>query len=378
MPSFELGPIRPPSEAESILIRFTRNCPWNKCVFCHSYKDEKFSLRPVQEIKNDIDAVADAVASFSEKLSGTTQLTRPELLNAVRSVSSENNMPIQQADTAAYWFLTGMKSVFIQDADSLVMKSDDIAELLIHIKKRFPAVKSITTYARARTVAKKSLEDLIKFRECGLTRLNIGMESGSEKVLKLINKGVTPEEQITAGLNAIKAGLELSEYFMPGVGGIDLIEENAIETANVINQINPNYVRIRSVVPLPGTKLFEMQQNGSWKNPSEDQKAEEIKLFLARLEGIQSVIESGHIMNLIEDIDGKLPEDKNRLLSVVDEYLNSPTDVKESFIIARRLGLARYFSGFRTNSEIESAKRELINKFGSVEKSIAGILQNYI
>lgn len=378
MSTFELGPIRPPSEAESILIRFTRNCPWTKCAFCHSYKNTKFTLRSEDEIRADIDAIADLTEEIGSRIKPAGRFDRNELINAVKKTAAEKNIPVELADMAAFWYVTGMKSVFLQDADSLVMKADQAARLITHIKKRFPSVERITTYARSKTLSVKPVDDLLKIREAGLSRIHIGMESGSDETLKIINKGVTAGEHITAGQKVVEAGFELSEYYMPGAGGGDRIEVNAQETADVINSINPHFVRVRSVVPIPGTPLHNMMLEGKWKSPSEDEKVKEIRIFVSHLKDVRSSIESDHIMNLLEDISGKMPGDKDNLLSIIDSYLESSEDIRTSYILARRLGLVRYFNGFRPDSKVESIKSELLGRFGTVDAAVAHILQNYI
>ncbi len=183
---YEQGVIRPPSEASSLLVRVTRNCPWNQCVFCPAYKGVKFSRRTVDEVKKDIDAMA-----------------------------------------AEYGRSVRVNSVFLQDADSLVLPTDDLVTILEYLRERFPRIERITTYARARTLKRKSVDDLRRLKEAGLTRVHAGLESGSEKVLQLIKKGLTPEEIVTGGRHVMDAGLELSEYVMPGIGGLALSEEHA-------------------------------------------------------------------------------------------------------------------------------------------------------
>ena len=187
----EQGVIRPPSEARSLLVRVTRNCPWNQCVFCPAYKGVKFSRRPVAEVKEDIDAMA-------------------------KSYGKQANM---------------IETAFLQDADSLILKTDQVLEILRYIKERFPNLERITTYARATTLKRKSVEEFVQLKEAGLTRIHAGLESGSEKVLKMIKKGITPEDILEAGRIVMEAGISLSEYIMPGVGGRTLSEEHARGTA---------------------------------------------------------------------------------------------------------------------------------------------------
>ncbi|HDP80898.1 MAG TPA: radical SAM protein, partial [Spirochaetes bacterium] len=342
---FECGPIRPPSEAMSILLRVTRNCPWNRCAFCMTYKDRKFSRRSVEEVKNDIDAMralADSLLDASSALGLNGAMSE----EVVEKVISPHNGPNHLSRQMAFWLHYGLKTAFLQDADSLVMKTGDLCEILVYFRQKFPSLERITTYARASTVAKKSLEDLRRLREAGLTRLHIGMESGCDTVLGMIKKGVTAAEQIDAGRKAVLAGFDLSEYYMPGLGGREHSRENALETARVINSVNPTFVRLRSTVPLPGSPLHVLMEEGSWTPLTEDEKVKEIRLFLEHLEGISSTVLSDHMMNLLEDVEGVLPGDRNAMIELVDRYLGMGEEDRESFIVGRRLGRFRYLSDY--------------------------------
>ena len=130
-------------------------------------------------------------------------------------------------------------SAFLQDADSLILPTEELLEILQYIKDRFPGITRVTSYARAKSLKKKSVESLKLLKEAGLTRIHTGLESGSPEVLKLIRKGETPEDMVEGGRRVVEAGISLSEYIMPGVGGRNLSREHAVETAKVLNQIRP-------------------------------------------------------------------------------------------------------------------------------------------
>lgn len=180
---FEQGPIRPPSESESLLIRITRNCPWNRCTFCPVYKDDNFSLRPVEHVLNDIDTVKSYVDAIVEaKRAGT------------RYYGDFHNEGLKDevALHAAYHFVAGgMRSIFLQDGNSLIIKPEDIITILRHLQLSFPMVERITSYARSHTIARISDENLEKMAQAGLNRIHIGMESGSDRVLKMVRKAST-------------------------------------------------------------------------------------------------------------------------------------------------------------------------------------------
>ena len=377
MYSFEMGPIRPPSESESILIRLTRNCPWNKCVFCPVYKNKKYSKRSVEEIKADIDAIYFITCKIHEKISskGANISVSGELM---KKITDENNLDYSMVRQVAFWMNFGMKSVFLQDADSLVLKTDHIVEVLDYIKLKIPTVERITTYARSRTVSSKGLNDLKKLRNSGLNRIHMGMETGSDEVLKLVDKGTTFQDQVTAGKNAKLAGFEISEYYMPGLGGKNLIKDNALQSAKVINIVNPDFVRIRSTVPMPGTPLGEMLNNGSWIPSTEVEKIEELKLFIENLEGIDSLLMSDHVMNLLEEVNGQFPDDKEQMLEIIDKFLNMGKNDRESFIIGKRMGHFRRLSDYHKNHDVEKVKLHIVENYSSIDEGVLEFLKNYI
>jgi len=372
-----MGPIRPPSEAYSILLRITRNCPWNKCSFCPVYKGEKFSLRTVDEIKSDIDAIssiADLITEKTEKYRNTPYHGQ----KIFSEISSDYNIDQSNVHQVAFWLNSGMKSLFLQDADSMVVKPDRLVEILNHIKKKIPSVQRITAYGRSKTTSNRSVEDLKSIRKAGLNRIHIGMESGSEKVLKILNKGVTPEEQISAGQKIREAGFELSEYFMPGSGGKEFSEENAVESARVINAINPTFTRIRTTTPIPNTPLFQMMQDKKWIPVSEEGRVREIRLFIEKLENITSVLTSDHMMNLLEDVEGEFPDGKKNMLETIDAFLSMSEMEKELFIIGRRLGRFRYLSDFRVDPEIEKIRTDLLERFPSIDEAVVVLSRNFV
>jgi biotin synthase-like enzyme len=366
--TFELGPIRPPSEASSILLRVTRNCPWNRCAFCPVYKRKKFSTRTVEEVKQDIDAIS----YIAGMLTGQNTLNGGD-----DPAADEQNINPEHIQHVAFWLQCGMKSLFLQDADSLVIKTANLVEILNFIREKIPSIQRVTSYSRAKTVSKKSLDELKALREAGLNRIHIGMESGSAKVLEMIKKGVTPEEQVKAGRKAMAAGFELSEYFMPGIGGEKLWKENAVESARVFNRIDPTFIRLRTTRVLKRTPLEEMMSAGQWTPLSEVKIIEEIKLFIENLQDISSTIVSDHIMNLIEDVAGKMPQDKEKILDVLDRFLGMKVADQESFIIGRRLGHIRHLADYSFDPRIEEIKEKLKARYSSIEEAVRAIAQNY-
>ena len=371
MYEFEVGPIRPPSEAHSILLRITRNCPWNKCAFCPVYKSEKFSLRTSEEIKTDIDSMYGIYSKIMDKVDLSTGGYVSDAV--ILSLINDDKIPQNYLQQMLFWMYYGLKSLFLQDADSMVVKSADIVEILNYIKEKFPTIERITCYSRSKTLAVKKIDELKQIRTAGLSRIHIGMESGSDDVLKLIRKGVTGEEHITAGKKVVEAGFELSEYFMPGIGGRKFTAENASETAKVLNAINPSFIRVRTATPVPGTDLFKMMENGEWEPLTEKEKVEELKNMIEGLHGIDSYIQSDHMMNLIEDSNGKLPEEKDKILAPLNSFLQMSLDDQECFIVARRTGRIRFFSDYSRNKDLIEMRDRIRERFGSIDKAAAAL-----
>jgi len=337
---FEQGPIRPPSEARSLLIRPTRNCPWNKCAFCHTYKGSRFEFRPVEEIKQDIDAVralADAVGELSWKL-GQGGRVNDTVVSWIFGNEGSFSDPFRHV---AAWLYFGGKTVFLQDADTLIMKTDDLVEVLNHLRDRFPGIERITSYCRSRTAAHKSVEDLRRIRKAGLVRIHVGLESGCDEVLRFIRKGATAEEHVKGGRRIVEAGISLCEYVMPGLGGSRWSREHAVETARVLSEINPDHIRLRTLSVRRGTPLHDAMREGGFAPIGDEEILKEIRLFIESLDGVQSRIVSDHILNLLEELEGKLPEEKEKLLGIIDRYFQLPETDRLVFRLGRRRGIYR-------------------------------------
>lgn len=324
---FEQGPIRPPSEAASLLLRVTRNCPWNRCTFCSVYKKQKFSLRPVADVVADIDTIHRYVTELQ-------QGGRAPAITA-RTVSPDD----QQAFFAARnWLAEGMESIFLQDADTLVIRPENLIAILLHIKKRFPQVQRITSYARSDSVARISDENMKEIAAAGLNRIHIGMETASDTILGMIRKGVTKDIHIAAGRKVKQAGIELSEYVLSGIGGSEFSREHAMETADALNQINPDFIRFRTLHLQDKINLFADSADYRYQWAPDLVLAEEILLLLERLEGITSSVKSDHSYNLFQEIDGNLPDDKERLLEVLRSFMAMAPADRVLFQLGKRSG----------------------------------------
>ncbi len=276
-------------------MRVPRNCPWNKCAFCSVYKGERFSLRTVEEVTADLDAM---VASYGDHV----------------------------------------RTIFLQDANPLLTRPDDLVAILDGIRARFPKVTRITAYARSHTLARRSPEDLGRLREAGLDRLHVGMESGCDAVLDMVRKGTSQAEQIEAGRRVVAAGFELSEYWMPGLGGREHSLAHAADSAHALREIGPTFVRLRSTAVLRETPLAALRDAGTFTPLGELEMVDEIRRFLDALGDLRVRIESDHMLNLLMEIEGDLPQDRDRLLRICDDLLGAPEDVRRLFVLARRCG----------------------------------------
>ncbi|MGD0918647.1 MAG: radical SAM protein [Thermodesulfobacteriota bacterium] len=299
---YEQGVIRPPSEASSLLIRVTRNCPWNQCLFCPAYKGVKFSKRAVEEVKGDIDNMADELKGYS-----------------------------------------GVKTAFLQDADSLILPVNDLVVILNHLKEKFPEIDRITTYARARTLSHKSVEDLKRLKQAGLTRIHAGMESGSAKVLQMIKKGITPQEVVNGGRNVMEAGIELSEYIMPGIAGRTLSEEHAIETAGLLNLVRPHFIRVRTFAMHPQSPMQKMVREGTFVPLTDDEIIAEIRLLVNHLDSMHSYFSCNDFsLNLLMQVDGFLDEKKEVMLNELDAFLSMTKRQRQVYTLLHYAGYSRY------------------------------------
>ncbi|MEW6112019.1 MAG: radical SAM protein [Thermodesulfobacteriota bacterium] len=369
---FEQGPIRPPSEAGSLLIRVTRNCPWNRCVFCSTYKGQKFSRRSLEEIKADVDAakaIADRIREISWATGDGGAITRRVMANMYQDPQVNDCF-----GSIALWLAHGGETVFLQDANSLILSTDSLVEILGYIRGQFPHVKRITSYARALTLSQKSVEDFKRLKKAGLTRLHVGMESGSDTVLQMIQKGGSAAHIIDGGKKVVEAGISLCLYIIPGIGGRMLSRENALECARVVNAINPDFVRFRSLYVKRGSPLWQMTEDGNFDIPDEDEIVREIRLFIESLDGVTTTLVSDHILNLLQEVEGKLPEEKERLLGIIDAYLNLPDEDRLMFQLGRRGGAFITLAEFQrpgVKSRLTAAKQQ-------IEQEVPGGIPEYI
>ncbi|WP_130808191.1 radical SAM protein [Senegalia massiliensis] len=267
---------RPPSEARSLIVQATIGCNHNKCTFCSMYKEKKFRIRKLDEILED--------------------------LNSARE------------------YYKSIKRIFLADGDALILKTDDLLIILQHIKSIFPECERLGIYATPKDILNKSLNDLKVLKDNGLGIMYMGVESGNEHILNKINKGVDRKTMIKAGKKVKESGIKLSVTLISGLGGKDYIKEHAMDSAKVINEINPDYVGLLTLMMEEDTELYNDYIEGNFELLSPEEVMIETKFFIESLNVKNCVFRSNHASNYIS-LKGTLNDDKDRLLNEIDEAL---------------------------------------------------------
>lgn len=335
--SFKVGAYRPPSEggSASLLLRVTENCAWNRCTFCEMYKQHRFVYRSLEDIKADIDAVqaiCTQLTAASSKLGMDGKPTQE--LAAALIAQAPDLMENPSFVTAFNWLLSGGRTAFLQDADSMMLRPRELVAALAHLRQTLPSLARVTTYARSKTLARRTPAQLREIREAGLDRLHIGLETGDDELLALVRKGVTSDEHIEAGRKAIAAGFQVSAYWMPDLGGRERRRQHAENTARVLSNINPHYIRSRPLVPRPGTPMFDDVREGRFSLSSPHERLEELAWTIGSLE-VSSRVCFDHMMNAWVDGRGRLlfrqdyegylfPEEKALVMERIREGLAVP------------------------------------------------------
>ena len=342
--TFEIGAIRPPSEggSNSLLIRVTRNCPWNRCKFCFGtfYNREKFQLRSIEEIKENIHTIkiiSDEIKHVSWQIGHAGNIN-----NQVAAAIIQNEPDLCEHNsfiTVFNWLGSGGRTVFLQDADSLIMPTQDLIEVIKSLKETFPTINRITSYARAKTIYRKTLDELKDLGKAGLNRIHVGLETGDNELLTLVDKGVTAEEHIAAGRKIKEAGIELSEYIMPGLGGRALSNQHALNTARTLTAINPHYIRIRPFRPLKNTPMHNDYVEGKIELCSPYELLQELQKIIQDLD-VTSHLCFDHMSNYWLNISGgilfkhsyegyQFPVKKDTVLTLIKEGLSVEESIQQ-------------------------------------------------
>lgn len=274
---------RPPGEWRSFLVQATIGCSHNGCTFCGMYKGKKFRIRPMDDIIGDI---REAAAFYNQ-----------------------------------------YEKVFLCDGDAIVMKTEDLLEIIGEIKKDFPHCRLISTYAGPRSTLSKTPEELKILQEAGLGRAYLGIETGMEALLQSTNKGVSRAEMLEAGLRLRNAGIDLWGIILIGLGGKPLSMENARETAKLINEMQPNHLSAMNYTPVEGTKLGNQALRGEFQVLGAKESLMETAELIRNLEVSGMHFTSDHASNYLP-LKGTLNEDRDKLLRLIDGAIGGTVAVR--------------------------------------------------
>ncbi|MGH4124920.1 MAG: radical SAM protein [Clostridium sp.] len=264
---------RPPSEAYSLIVQVTIGCSHNGCSFCGMYKEKKFRIRDLKDIIEDLE-------------------------------QAKLNYGI-------------VKKIFLGDGDALVLQTSKLKSILSKIRELFPECERVGIYGTSNDILSKSLDELRELKEFGLGIVYLGVESGSNDILKSINKGVTAGEIIMAGRKVKESGIKLSATLISGIGGRAKIREHAIESAKLISAVNPDYLGFLTLMLESGTPIYEDVQKGVFHILTPEEIMYETREFLQNVEVTYCVFRSNHASNYMA-LSGTLPGDKNQLLQDID------------------------------------------------------------
>ena len=281
---------RPPSEAYSLIIQATLGCSQNKCTFCSMYKSKKFTIKPLEQIKKEIDFF---------------------------------RIYVKKAER-----------IFLADGDALIMPMKILKEIFIYINEKFPEAERISLYGSPKSILLKTPEELLELKNLGLGLIYLGVESGSDKILSSVKKGVSREEIIAAGKKVKKVGIPLSVTAIAGLGGKENSIEHAVETASLISEINPDYFGVLTLMLEEGTELLEEYKKGNFIPLSSSEILEETKLMIKNINVKEKCIfRSNHASNYVS-LKETLPYEKENILKTIDSALEN-NEIKSEFL--RRL-----------------------------------------
>ena len=270
---------RPPCEASSLIVQVTLGCPHNRCVFCGMYKMKKYRVRDPEEVKAD--------------------LRRARLM------------------------YRHVESIFLADGNTIAMNSEKLADIISYARDLYPEAERVSSYGGARFLKGKPVEALRRVREAGLDIIYFGLESGDDDILARMDKGVDSEGMIEAARRVKEAGIDLSVYILLGLGGEDLWRQHAENTARVLNAMQPQFIRPRTLALLPGIPLYEEARQGRFREASGETIMRELQVMLSSLEIADAWFLSDHISNYVP-VYGHLPEDQATMLATVEMALGDP------------------------------------------------------
>ncbi|MCT4633314.1 MAG: radical SAM protein [Firmicutes bacterium] len=278
---------RPPSERKSLIIQVTVGCSHNKCTYCNMYRNKKFKVKNLEDIYEDIKCAKDIYDS--------------------------------------------VERIFLGDANALCIETEKLIMILDKIKSLFPECKGIGIYGSPRDIYNKSAQELEKLRKYGLDIIYSGIESGSDKVLSMVNKGTSKDEIIIGGKKVIESGIKLSLIVILGLGGKRLWEDHAHETYRVLNKIQPNYLAFMTLINYLGTELNKEIESGKFLMLEPEEILIEQKLILDNLKLENCIVKSNHRSNYL-NIGGKFPEDKEKIIKKITGKIMDKNDNIDSLL----------------------------------------------
>lgn len=273
---YEGSVFRPPSEARSLILQATIGCSHNKCTFCITYRDKKFRIKSFEEIKNDV-----------EKL------------------------PPYYRDA---------RRIFLADGNALVIPTNDLLKILLLLKKSFPRLERVGIYACPQDILKKPIPELKALRNSGLGIIYLGLESGSDLILRKVRKGVSSKRMVEAGDRVKEAGIILSVIFILGLGGKEHSKEHAIGTARVLSRMDPDYIGALTLMAIKGTEIYDEVKTGELELLEPRGIFEELRILIDNLDLSKCVFRANHASNYLP-VGGTLPEDKHEMLNKIEGIL---------------------------------------------------------
>ena len=276
---YEGAVYRPPSEAHSLILQATLGCSYNRCTFCAMYREKQFRPRKIKELLQEIEWAGREMGR--------------------------------------------VRKVFLGDGDALIARPKFLHEVLAALAAQFKELQRVSCYASPQALAVRTVDEMRSLREAGLTQYYLGIESGHDQVLLELEKGVDAAEMIRVANKAHAAGVRLSTMILLGAGKRALSHEHALESARVVNAIQPRFVSTLVITPVEGTPLFESAEKGEFETLTPLELAQELRTFLAALELKRTVFRSNHASNYLS-VAGTLPKDKAAMVAALDAVLADP------------------------------------------------------
>ena len=278
---------RPPGEWRSYLLQCTVGCSYNGCTYCGMYKNKQYHVRPLADILEDI-------------------------------------------DMARAYYGPGLQRVFLMDGDAIIIKTEDLLRILRKLYDTFPALEKVTLYAGPRSTLSKTPEELKALHDAGLSRAYLGVESGSDAVLKFIHKGVNAQQMLQAGQRLVEAGIDLWVTIILGITGEGGDwREHILSTAQIINQMKPRHLSAMTFAPAKGTPLGDDVLAGRFKVYGPDHILEECRLLIEHLDVDPLHFTSNHASNYLP-LKGSLPQDREKFLSLIDQALEGKIRLRKT------------------------------------------------